>query len=43
MRGDMTDQLKELLKKEKELANIAAAKENKEIALNALQRTMFER
>ena len=29
----MTDRLKELLKKEKEMANIAAAKENKETAL----------
>ena len=34
MRGDMTDRLKELLKKRKEMSNIAAAKENKETALS---------
>ena len=34
MRGEMTDRLSELLQKEEEVASVACAKENKEIALS---------
>ena len=38
MRGEMTDRLEELPKKEKEMANIAAARKTRRLLSMALQR-----